>query len=93
VTDLGTAWAEVGDLSALVEGRHFKRTTGTGGGLLEDQGDVFAGQVLALIATVFGFLQVDGQVKSSSFRKLRLRRLKAMMSSLYICSDQFGQCY
>ncbi|MNC62611.1 hypothetical protein D3C75_1126520 [compost metagenome] len=42
VTDLGTAWAKVGDLGTLVEGRHFKGAAGTGGGLLEDEGNILS---------------------------------------------------
>src|SRR5690606_8270000 len=100
VTDLGTAWAEVRNLSALVEGRHFKRTAGAGGGLLEDQGDVLAGQVFALIATVFGFFQVDGEIdhvldfawgEVQQFQEVTVTQIKSHDEfSLYICSDQIG---
>ena len=102
VTDLGTAWAEVGYLRALIEGRHFKRTTGAGGGLLENQGNVFAGQVFTLIATVFGFLQVDGQIdhvldfargEVKQFQEVTVTQIKSHDEfSLYLFRP-IWQCY
>ena len=102
VTDLGTARAEVGDLGALVEGRHFERTAGAGGGLLENQGNVLADQMLALIATVFGFLQVDGQIdhvldfargEVQQFQEVTVTQIKSHDEfSLYLFRP-IWQCY
>ena len=102
VTDLGTAWAKVGDLGALVEGRHFKGAAGAGGGLLEDEGDILAGQVFALIATVFGFFQVDGQIdhvldfargEVQQFQEVTVTQIKSHDEfSLYLFRP-IWQCY
>jgi hypothetical protein len=42
---------------------HLERGPGARGGLLEDQCDVLAGQVLSLVAAVLGGLQVGRQLQ------------------------------
>ena len=55
-------WQEI-IAGALVVGTHLERAARTGGGLLEDQGDVLAGHALALVAGVLGALEVAGEIE------------------------------
>ena len=58
VADLRAAGPEGGDVCTLVLRRHLEGRAGPGRGLLEDQRDVLAGQVRALVAAVLRCLQV-----------------------------------
>ena len=62
MANLRAAWAEVGDLRALVERAHLKGAAGAGGGFFKNQGDVFPDQGLLLTSGFFGGLQLDGEV-------------------------------
>ena len=62
MANLRTAWAEVGDLRALVERTHFEGAAGAGGGFFKDQGDVFPDQGLFFASGFFGGLQLDGEI-------------------------------
>ena len=63
VADLRRHRVDIGDVGALVVGCHFERAAGAGRGFFEDQRDVFAFQVRALSAGVFGAFEVAGQVQ------------------------------
>ena len=88
VPELGSGRFEVGDVRALVVGGDLEGRTGPGRGLLEDQRDLLAAQLLDLGAGVLGQLERLGQFeqeaqlarrsKSISFRKDRFFRLNAM---------------
>ena len=62
MANLRAAWAEIGDLRALVERAHFEGAAGAGGGFFKDQGDVFPDQGLLLAPGFFGGLELDGEV-------------------------------
>jgi hypothetical protein len=61
VADLGPAGLQVGDVGPLVVGGDLERRARARGGLLEDEGDVLAGQVRPLVAAVLGRLQLGRQ--------------------------------
>jgi len=61
VPDLGPARPEIGDVGALVVGRHLERHARPGRGLLEDDRDVLAAQALLLVAAVLGGFQLSGE--------------------------------
>ncbi len=63
MADLRRVRVDVGDVGALVIGRHFEGATGAGRSFLEDQGDVVALQMLLLGASVFRAFQIAGQVE------------------------------
>ena len=50
-------------MGALVIGGHLEGTAGAGGGLFEDEGDVLADQLLALVAVPLGRFEVARQVE------------------------------
>ena len=54
---------DVGDVGALVVGRHLERAAGAGGRLLEDESDVLARQAVPAAAGVLCPLQISGQVE------------------------------
>jgi hypothetical protein len=47
-------------------GGHFESAAGAGGGLLENEGDVLAGEAPLLGAGVLGFFEVRGQLEQES---------------------------
>ena len=63
VADLRPLRAEVGDVRPLVVRGDLERDPRPGGGLLEDDGDVLAAHVLALVPAVLRALEVAGQVQ------------------------------
>jgi len=58
--DLAARRVQIGDFHAQIVGGHFKAAPGAGGGLLEDQGDVFAAQGIVADAGLLLGLEVSG---------------------------------
>src|SRR5664279_5999141 len=58
--DVRALRAEVGDVRALVERGHFEGAAGAGGGLLEDERDVLAGQPRDLTAVGLRAFEISG---------------------------------
>jgi hypothetical protein len=63
MADLRGVGIDIGDVRALVVGGHLKGAAGARRGLLEDQCDVLALEVLALGTGVLGALEVTGQIE------------------------------
>ena len=61
--DLAARRVQIGDFHAQIMGGHFKAAPGAGGGLLEDQGDVFAAQGIVADAGLLPGLEVSGQIQ------------------------------
>ena len=61
--DLGTAGSKISHMRALVVGGHLEGTTGAGGGLLENQGNVLALQARLLRAGILGAFEVACEVQ------------------------------
>ena len=60
---LGAAGIQVGHAAAEVHASHFKRAAGTGGGLLEQQNNVLAGQVAMGLTGALLALELSAQVQ------------------------------
>jgi hypothetical protein len=76
VAHLRPAWIEVGHVGALVVGRHLERRARAGRSLLEDQGDLLAGQPRDLRARVLD--RLEGSRQAQQVRELSLREVELL---------------
>ena len=63
--DLTTAWAEVGDASALIVSGNFERASCAGRVFFEDERDVFAGKLLDFLAFFLIRFELRGKLQQS----------------------------
>ena len=61
--DLAARRVQIGDFHAQIVGGHFKAAPGAGGGLLEEQNDVLAGEQVAADAGALFGLEVSGEIE------------------------------
>ena len=72
MADLRARRIEIGHVGALVVAGDLEGAAGAGRGLLEDQADLLAGQVLLLGAGILGALQVAGEIEQVAELPLRV---------------------
>ncbi len=62
MADLGTAWAEIGDLRPLIKSRDFESTASARGGFFKNQRDVFTRQGFLLATRFFSGFEFNSEI-------------------------------
>ena len=80
LADLGAGGIQVGDAHAEIMPGHLEGAAGTGGGLLKDQGDVFALQHFMGNAGLFLGLELGGYIQEvGNFRRGEVQQFQKML--------------